>query len=292
MDESQQITVLKKLLREEVSSFCSQDGRGWKKAIIDTIHEIRRREWSAVFFGGTLRSLLLSRLNKSGPGRPRDIDIVVNSVDIDDLHASFERFVSRETRFGGLQLKRVNWQFDVWPLQETFRLKEMGVTSPTFSDLPSTTFFNIEAIAVDVWPKRGCSRQIYSCDDQFFRGVIHRTIEINCELNPFPELCVVRALVMAANLQWKVGPCLLAYLGKYGRNMSSWEFEDIQKKHYGVVQWDGALFQAAMTEIQIALQHNCMSSVRLMLPRQMTLWPEDDNYTQQITLATLSIDKQ
>ena len=291
MDNSQQIELLKKLLRDEVVSFCRQDDAEWKKSISETIDEIKQKNWAAVFFGGTLRSLLLSRLSKNEPGRPRDIDIVMNGASLDDLRSSFEPFISRQTRFGGLQLKRVNWQFDVWPLKETFALKEGGVESPTFADLPSTTFFNVEAVAVEVWPKCGHPRRIFSNDDQFFRGIIERTIEINREQNPFPDLCVVRALVMAANLQWKVGPRLLSYLGKHGDTMSAVDFEAIQEKHYGKVQLRGSLFEKAMKEVHSAIQRGVTGAIELALPGQLTLWPEDDVYQQRIHLRTLRPSK-
>jgi len=282
-----QIELLKKLLRDEVASFCRQDDGSWRKSISDTIGEIREQKWKAVFFGGTLRSLLLSRLNNDQPGRPRDIDIVMNGASLEDMRSSFEPYISRQTRFGGLQLKRVNWQFDVWPLKETFALKERGIESPTFADLPSTTFFNVEAVAVEIWPKRGHPRRIFSGDDQFFRGITNRTIEINREENPFPELCVVRALVMAANLQWKVGPRLLSYLGKHGDTMSPADFEAIQEKHYEKIQWSGSLFEKAMEEVHSAIQRRETDAVELTLPGQLTLWPEDDVYKQRIHVRTL-----
>ena len=159
--------------------------------------------------------------------------------------------------------------------------------SPTFSDLPTTTFFNVEAVAVEIWPKRGHPRRIFSGDDQFFRGITTRTIEINREENPFPELCVVRALVMAANLQWKVGPRLLAYLGKHGDAMSPTDFEAIQEKHYGKIQWSVSLFEKAMKEIHSAIERKETGAVELTLPGQLTLWPEDDVYQQRINLRTL-----
>jgi len=287
MDENQQIELLKKLLRDEVALFCRQDGSSLRKSISDTIGEIREQKWEAVFFGGTLRSLLLSRLNNDEPGRPRDIDIVMSGPSLEEIRRSFEPYISRQTRFGGLHLKRVNWQFDVWPIKATFALKERGIESPTFSDLPSTTFFNVEAVAVDIWPKPGRPRRIFSDDDQFFRGITNRTIEINREANPFPELCVVRALVMAANLQWKVGPRLLSYLGKHGDTMSPADFEAIQEKHYGQIQWPGSLFKIAMEEVHSAVQRRVTDSVELTLPGQLTLWPEDDVYQQRIHLRSL-----
>lgn len=292
MAENQQIELLKKLLRDEVAAFCRHDDADWKKSISETIDEIKERNWGAVFFGGTLRSLLLSRLSHNEPGRPRDIDIVMNGASLDDLRNSFAPYISRQTRFGGLQLKRVNWQFDVWPLRDTFTFKERGVESPTFADLPTTTFFNIEAIAVEVWPQRGHPRRVFSTDDQFFRGIIDRTIEINQKENPFPELCVVRALVMAANLQWKVGPRLLSYLGMHGDTMSPLDFEAIQEKHYGRVQWRGSLFEKAMEEVHSAIQRRLTGAVELSLPGQLTLWPEDDVHQQRIHLRTLRPSKR
>jgi hypothetical protein len=291
MDDTQQIELLKKLLRNEVASFCRLDDVRWKDSISKTVGEIRQREWSAVFFGGTLRSLLLSRLNDDEPGRPRDVDIVMAGVSLQDMRSFFEPFVSRQTRFGGLHLKRVNWQFDVWPLEETYALRGRRAASPTFADLPSTTFFNVEAVAIDIWPTPGFPRRIYSSDDQFFRGIINRTIEINNEQNPFPELCVVRALVMATNLRWKVGPRLLSYLGTHGSAMSPSDFEEIQWKHYGMVQWPAALFSNAMEEIKDAIENQAAGPTELSLPGQLTFWPESDAYRQRICFRTLSFQK-
>lgn len=287
MDEAQQINLLKKLLRNEVASFCRRDNTRWRLSVSKTIEEIRKRDWRAVFFGGTLRSLLLSRLNNNEPGRPRDIDIVMSGASIHDLQDSFQRYISRKTRFGGLQLKRIDWHFDVWPLEETYAFKERSIESPSFKDLPSTTFFNIEAIAMEVWPS-GPQREVFAYDDQFFRGIIHRTIEINFEQNPFPELCVVRALVMAANLQWKIGPRLLSYLGRYGPNMSPVDFEEVQRKHYGHIQWPAVLFKRSMRVVHDALQRQEKGSVELIEPSQLTFWPENNIYRERIRLLAQS----
>jgi len=92
---------------------------------------------------------------------------------------------------------------------------------------------------------------------------------------------------MAANLQWKVGPRLLAYLGKHGEAMSPADFETIQEKHYGKIQWPGSLFEKAMEEVHSAIRRRETGAVELTLPGQLTLWPEDDVYLQRIHLRTL-----
>lgn len=315
MDESSQIELYKKLLLKEVSSFCRRDRvpkdvpeeffndemagiprrevHAVGKSIHATIDEIKKRKWSAAFFGGMLRSLLVSKLDPGISRRPRDIDIVIRGAGIVDLEEVFRASVSRKTRFGGLQLRRVEWQFDVWPLEETQAFLEDSVKSPSFENLPWTTFFNVEAVAVDVWPRPGLARKVYSGDDQFFRGIIHRTLEINRERNPYPELCVVRGLVMAANLRWKVGPRLLSYLARHGREMSSEDFEVIQQKHYGRIQCAGAVFRDAM-KVVAATQASALNDnpVELPLPAQLTLWPEDDVYRQRIHLRAIKATKK
>src|SRR5256885_8735122 len=98
MAENNKIEQLKWLLRREVALFCQHNDRKWKVGISNTIDEIRANNWSAVFFGGTLRSLLISRLIRNTLGRPRDIDIVVRGVALQDLEWQFEQYISRQTR--------------------------------------------------------------------------------------------------------------------------------------------------------------------------------------------------
>src|SRR5437762_3975954 len=163
--------ALKRKLLSEVAWLYEQDHRRWKAPIVQTVRELQETGVAAVFFGGTLRSLLLSRLVRRKPGRPRDIDIVIAGASVEHIKDRFRALIKRETRFGGLRFERMNWQFDVWPLDRTWAFLHDKVTAPAFEHLPQTTFFNLEAIAVDVWPHLGRTRNIYSGDDQFFDGI-------------------------------------------------------------------------------------------------------------------------
>src|SRR5690349_8923570 len=118
MADRDAVELLKALLRREVEVFCRRQDALWRTAggVLDTI---RRSNWRAVFFGGTLRSLLISRLVHRREGVPRDVDIVIQGPPLDILRTLFADAVSRETRFGGLQLRRSEWLFDVWPLERT-----------------------------------------------------------------------------------------------------------------------------------------------------------------------------
>src|SRR5258708_14757136 len=274
MDNELHIESLKSLLRHEVAMLCQHDKRKWKSEIWKTVEEIRVNNWRGVFFGGTLRSLLISRIASNTFGRPRDVDIVLSGAKLNDIKVHFERYVTRETRFGGVQLWRNNWQFDVWPLDSTFAFQDK-VHEPEFPDLPNTTFLNLEAVAIDVWPQMGRARRIYSGDDQFFTGILSRTIELNNESNPFPELCVARALVIASDLQWKVGTRLLKYLTKHGSAMSEVDFEEVQRKRYGAIRLRGDVLPRVLEFLFQNPNDSDDKAIELPLPKQLKLWSED-----------------
>lgn len=263
---------LEALLRKELSQFCRRDGRLWKEPILATIRQLRETGARAVFFGGTPRTLLLSRLTSGASGRPRDIDIVVQGVSVEELRKQFLEIISRETRFGGLQLRRRGWQFDVWPLEQTWAFLQDATASPDFSKLPETTFFNLEAIAAEVWPEPGRERAIYSGDDQFFSGIADRVLEINRRDNPFPQLCVVRALLMGSSLDFSIGPQLAHYVAERGAKLAPSEMEDIQHHHYGIVRERGETLREWIDDIACATSVN-RAPVRLPPVRQLTFWP-------------------
>ena len=271
MLEKQVKKQLKAILRHEVALLCRQDDRFWKEPIIETIRELRAAKLRAVFFGGVLRSLLISRLHHHKPGRPRDIDIVVQGQSLDSLREHFAGFISRETRFGGLQLRRSQWQFDVWPLERTWAFISDELNAPTFSNLPRTTFFNLESIAAEIWPQPGQPRMIYSGDDQFFDGIMNEVLELNREENPYPGLGVVRALVLAARLDFRLGPRLAKYVAQNGTRMTVDDLEEIQRDHYGIVGQEGRTLRE-----WIAFVEDCVSRkeefVQLPSPRQLSLW--------------------
>ncbi len=291
MDES--TYDLERILRQEVSAFCCQDNLIWKQAAVETIGELKAVDWPAVFFGGTLRSLLLSRIFLNKPGRPRDIDIVVKGTPIKKIREHFEEFLSRETRFGGLKLHRNDWQFDVWPLNKTWAFDHDNIDQPDFSDLPNTTFFNLEAIAVEVWPQLGQPRRVFAGDGQFYDGILNRILEVNREDNPFPGLCVVRALIFAGSLDFSLGPRLVKYIISEGEKMSCGDLEEIQIAHYGRIRKEGNVLKSWIQ--YVASQYECddLMPVNLPLLRQLTFWPNvDANKPHYINFRSLSGCKQ
>jgi len=275
------------MLLRDVAYLCRRRDRLWSEPIVHTLRDIREANVRAVLFGGTLRSLLLSRLQYNRFGRPRDVDIVVAGTSLDALRERFRSNITRETRFGGLRIERMNWQFDVWPLHRTWAFLEDGAKDARFSALPGTTFFNLEAIAVDVWARPGRSRTIYSGNDQFFEGLISQTIEINRQENPFPSLCVVRAFVMASSTKFAIGPRLAHYLAVNGPAVSNDELEEMQLKHYGRIRCDATTMRNWLEYVASRYARNSHSPITLPRYRQLRLWPETETERSRLNFHVL-----
>jgi hypothetical protein len=274
MDKNQAISALKQLVQDDISYLCRRADLIWNAPIVHTMRDLRDCGGKSVFFGGAVRSLLFSRLLKGRLGRPRDVDIVVNETTIDGLRERFGNLISRETRFGGLQLLRGPWQFDIWPLQQTWAFVKDNFENPTFANLPSTTFFNLEAVAIEVWPTPGASRVIFSGEEQFFDGVLSRTLELNREENPFPTLCVIRALVLASGMDLAIGPKLAKYLAQHAGEISDGDLRTIQLKHYGSIRVIPEIARSLLNHIAKYADHFNGMRMELPLLRQSTFWPK------------------
>lgn len=286
MDRATATSLLKEQLRRDVGALYQRADRKWNRPISETLHQLRATNTKAVIFGGTLRSLLMSRIRDGRFGRPRDVDIVVSGVSIECLREQFHECVKRETRFGGLQLERAAWQFDIWPLEQTWALQNESECETCFSMLPLTTFFNLEAIAVDAWSSPGKPRAVYSGDDQFFTGLLDKVLEINREENPFPALCVIRAFVFASSTGFSIGPRLARYLVRHA-DIPDEDLLDIQQKHYGRPRIDRDTIRRWMDALDIHVSQGTDRPLRLPQYRQLTLWPDED--PSRINMRLLSV---
>lgn len=213
------------LLRDRVGRFLANRARE-RSHLLETLNTMRGFSAPVFLFGGVVRDLMLSGSSIS----PRDVDLVVSTVDLKDVTAAFSESLTRRNRFGGLHLRIHGWHFDVWPLAQTWAFHQKIVPSPSFANLPKTTFLNIEAVAVRLDTEEGRYREIHS--HGFFEAVETRTLEINSEANPYPLLCVLRALVMAAKLRFAIGPRLAAYIAEHASSSSIEDLMRVQWEHY------------------------------------------------------------
>jgi len=265
-----EVANLKQILLREVGLLSQNDGSTWKGPILDVLGALRQSSVQAVLFGGTLRSLLTARLFDGKRGRPRDVDVVVSGAPLADLEQRFASILNRKTRFGGLHLKKGRWHFDVWPVAETWAFRHDNAAERSFADLPSTTTFNLEAIAVEAWPTSGRSRALFSGNDQFFEGIRSRTLELNRSYSPFPELTVVRGLVMASELGFRIGPRFAHYVQEHGSSLTKTRLDHVQRSHYGCTRFEGRTLAAMIA--YVARLHRTEDALSLPEVGQLHLW--------------------
>lgn len=203
------------------------DTRERKSARADALRRIMDRGWRSCLFGGVVRDIVV----KSPWVETRDIDIVVADVSVDELRQAFEDVLVRQTRFGGLTLNIHGWLFDVWPLSKTWGCQFFPLFANSFSILPKTTFFSVEAIAVELPATSGVPRTIYQ--ERFLQSVKTRTIMLNLAENPYPELCIVRAFALARKLDFALDFNLVRRLSEWARRLSPLKIERAMLAHYG-----------------------------------------------------------
>ena len=85
MEANIAVPDLKRKLLAEVRTLFRPNGSTWKAPILQVLQDLKQTDVRAVLFGGTLRSLLVSRLFEGRFGRPRDIDVVVLGAPLSEL---------------------------------------------------------------------------------------------------------------------------------------------------------------------------------------------------------------
>jgi hypothetical protein len=80
---------------------------------------------------------------------------------------------------------------------------------------------------------------------------------------------------MAANLDFFIGPRLAKYVTVHGNSITKNELDDVQRKHYGAIRYDGNTLKEWIAKIADASSCNAYSAVRLPIPRQLTFWVEN-----------------
>ena len=201
---------------------------GYPRPHWEVLREITKRfrlhKWRSFIVGGLIRDLVMSR----GLQVPRDIDIVVCDIDIEELAHEFRDFTFvRRTRFGGLTFKHLDVLIDIWPLEKTYI--PGSKSRPEIQDLPKYAFLDVEAIVLELYPTLGTERRVIEMG--FTSAVITKTVEINYEPNPFPEISVIKAFRAALRLNLALGPLLVWYIQR--KQWSTTQLMTAQRSHYG-----------------------------------------------------------
>jgi|SRR5579862_85080 len=254
------------LLRKRVSRFLASESPR-RAPLISLLKRIAEQRLDAVLFGGTLRDLMFYGLTKD----PRDVDVVVDGASMEQLARLFSDVLVRRTRFGGLHLNTEGWMIDIWPLSDTWAMRERRAGAGDFEALTRTTFLNVEAITVGL-KIGGAHRRVYSTG--FFEGHRSRVLDINLEENPFPELAAVRSLVTAAKLQYSMSKRLAMYVVHYAKRTPLEQLVSVQLHHYGTARLNEDRLNVWTKVLRRQLATGADLRVPVTRPVQLMLWPE------------------
>lgn len=232
---------LERQLRENVSRFLNETVVKHSPVAV-FMERLKQRHWTCFLCGGTVRDLLLEKKGHIS----RDLDIIVHYVEKKELIKELERYDCRENRFGGFSVQVQDWKVDLWTLSSTWAFQNKLVRySSRFSDYTKTPFLNIEAVAVELFAKKGKKRAIYS--NGFFESIKNRMLEINLEANPDPEVNISRAIFMSFHYGFSLGPHLRNYITTRAHRLNKDRLLAIYREKYLLgdsnMDWLNTLFE-------------------------------------------------
>jgi hypothetical protein len=266
-------------LRKKFRYFLA-DSSPQKRARKKVVERLGSLQWDACVFGGTLRDIAIA-----GPYSPvRDIDIVVSSVDAEEIGREMREWVVRRNQFGGLRLNVDGTLFDMWSLQDTWAFRHWGLPDgtglfTTFEQLPLTTFLTVESIVILLRPEPLAGRTVY--EHGFFESLNTRVVELNRAENPYPALCIARALITANRLGFGLGTRLIKYLANAFAQTKCLDIVEAQQKHYGRVVLSGDTLGKYQIAIEAAVKRGDCEPLDLRVEPQLAWdWAQPESAEQ------------
>lgn len=245
------IQELENELRARLRRFVGDKSK-WCAPRHQALQKIRESERYAFLLGGAVRDILLSQ--KPNSLVPRDLDIVLGYAPVKKVAASFPDCRRKWNCYGGVSIEIKDWSLDIWSLQKTWAFQKKHVEGKSFRDLTKTTFLDIEAVAVELFSRKGQKRTIYS--NGFFEAILNKTIEINLEDNPNPRTCIIRALRLAKKFKFAIGPKLAKYIVRHTNQIGIEELAKAYRLRYGdtgmLVQWLQQYINAIRKQLRVS----------------------------------------
>lgn len=171
-----------------------------------------------ILFGGTVRDIYIDKI-------PRDFDIVVNTTD-QNLEKIINKYRNDKNRFGGYRINIDGFDVDIWNLSNTWAFKNKFFKT-SFRNLVKTVFFNADSIAINI-----NSKQIF--ENGFIEAFHKKELKILFEKNPYPELCVLRALVFIEKYSFSLSEDIKKYIKRWIINETDpiLKLEYVRNTHY------------------------------------------------------------
>lgn len=130
--------------------------------------------------GGAIRDWTLGK-------PPRDIDIVIDCP-ASNLEWLEDKYKAERNRFKGYYLLVGGVEFDIWALDTTWALRKEKSLNRSLDKIPNTVFLTMDAIGYRLDTKE-------TIDSGFAKTFETKQLDIVFEPNPFPFMCVTRALL-------------------------------------------------------------------------------------------------
>ena len=192
-------------------------------------------------FGGVIRNFLL--------GYPfhRDIDFVVYAKEKITLPIELLHGIDiTRNKFGGVKLTLPHLTIDVWGLDRTWGVLQVG-GNPTPNTLIRTVFFNFSAIVFDY------KKQNFIYSDDFLKFYKSKTMDLVYERNPYPTACVVNACYYALEYNFSIGKRLRTWIS---RQAMGDDVESQQVRRYGEVKFKEPVVNAFVEMCKIVKKPN------------------------------------
>ena len=195
----------------------------------------------AYIFGGVISNYFLSFPRKV----PRDVDIVISKMNV-KIERLLNRYLKKRNRFNGYEMKIGNMQYDIWKTEKTWTLYKNPILQKEGKELflPETVFFNITSCIYDL------NRKELLLHRRFKNGINNGEINIINEDNPYPELCVVKAMEYRETYKLRLADNLMWYILKHGKKISRSEYENAQISHYGYKKYSNAQINIFIINIE------------------------------------------
>lgn len=168
-----------------------------KEAIADVISVLP----DTVIFGGMIREFALGNARRF----VSDIDLV-STASQSEIAVAVTKYSAVRNKFGGFRFVIEKQRFDVWSLPDTWAFRSGFAFGDTFSDLLTTSFFNVDAACYHV------DRKELLCLPGYDQWIRERILDINLLQNPHPPSMVRRALVLMQTRQLGVTRRLAEYI--------------------------------------------------------------------------------
>lgn len=156
----------------------------------EAISEVITALPDTVIFGGMIREFALGNAR----GFVSDIDLVSTATQ-EDIFLAVSKYNAIRNKFGGFRFVIEKQRFDIWSLADTWAFKNGFASGVEFSDLLTTSFFNVDAACYHV------SRNQLLCLPEYGEGLQGRILDINLRQNPNPQSMARRAVILLQTRQ-------------------------------------------------------------------------------------------